>query len=104
MEIIQVKDYYEVHDCHGKFFCSADTYKEAKQEIKEYLERKEKKKIYNIHYSAAKSRWITKDGKKLQVPIEESRRLSKVVEATSPQVAINSIKLPGYIITNIQVL
>ena len=103
MDIIQVNDYYEVYDTYGKFVCSADNYREAEQEIKKYLKRKEVKRTYTIHYSAARGRWITKDGRKLQVPIEESHRHTTTVEAASPQAAINSIKLPGYIITNIQV-
>lgn len=103
MEIIQVKDYYEIFDEHGKFICSADSYREAEEEVHEYLSKRNKKRGYTVSYSAAKSRWITRNGERLQIPIEESHHHSTIIEATSPQAAINSIQLPGYIITNIQV-
>lgn len=36
-EIKRVKDHYEVY-INGKFYCTADSKKEAKKEIEEYME------------------------------------------------------------------
>lgn len=103
MNIIQVKDYYEVYNEYGIFVCSADSYNEAEDEVREYLESLEKKRTYFVTYFAARSKWITKNGNRLQIPIEDYYRHYSTVEAASPQAAINSIKLPGYIVVDIQV-
>ena len=36
-KIIAVRGHYEVYDANGKFFCSADTYGEARREIEKEM-------------------------------------------------------------------
>lgn len=101
MRIVKVDSHFELYDGR-KFICSADTEEEAMKDRDEYLERRERKNVYVIHFSIAKGRWITtENGEKIQVPVEESRHLNKTVEAHSEREAINSIKQDGYIVTNI---
>ncbi len=33
-EIRATRGHYEIYDCYGNFFCSADTYDEAMQDVK----------------------------------------------------------------------
>lgn len=96
--------YYEVLDSCGRFVCSADTEKEAEDDIKELESMTPMEREFKVSYLKARARWITEQGKKLQVPIEESHPVVTTVNASSPQDAINKVKQPGYIITNIQVV
>ena len=96
--------YYEVLDSCGRFVCSADTEKEAEDDIKELESMKPIEREFKVSYLRARAKWITKQGKRLQVPIEESYPVLITVNASSPQDAINKVKQPGYIITNIQVV
>lgn len=96
--------YYEILDSRGRFVCSADTKKEAEDDINELQSMKPIEREFKVSYLKARARWITKQGKRLQVPIEESYPVVITVNASSPQDAINKVKQPGYIITNIQVV
>ena len=95
--------YYEVLDSCGRFVCSADTEKEAEDDIKELESMSHMERKFKVSYLRARAQWITKQGKKLQVPVEESYPVTTTVNASSSQEAINKIKQPGYIITNVQV-
>ncbi len=58
-------------------------------------------KCYSASYLIARSRWVTRDGKKLQVPIEEYRSVEEIVMAPSVEDAIKQISRKGYLVTNI---
>lgn len=96
--------YYEVLDSCGRFVCSADTEKEAEDDIKELESMTPMEREFKVSYLKARAQWITKQGKRLQVPIEEPYPILITVNASSLQDAINKVKQPGYIITNIQVV
>jgi hypothetical protein len=96
--------YYEVLDSRGRFVCSADTESEAEEDIKELQSMSPMERKFKVSYLKARAKWITQQGKKLQVPIEESYPVVTTVNASSPQEAINKVIQPGYITTNIQVI
>lgn len=93
-------DHYEARDLLGRFICSGYSLEEVKREAQEHKEAMNKKKIFVVTYSAAKSRWITKNDKRLQVPVEEFRRFRKLVNAKTEQEAVKRIEKPGHIIVN----
>ena len=60
---------------------------------------------YTVRYLRAKARWITKNGQRLQIPVEESSQVEQPVIAHNKDEAIAAVaKQTGFIITNIQVI
>lgn len=99
-------DRFFIYDDAGRFVCSADNYREALEEVEELEKTYQPKELtkYNVQYFRAKSRWITKNGQRLQVPVEEFSHYTKVIIASSSNEAISFIKKPGFIYTNIRVV
>ena len=57
--------------------------------------------VFYISYLVAKARWITKEGKRLQVPVEEFHRESCLVYADNETIALKQIMKKGYIYRDI---
>lgn len=105
-----IEEHYEIVDSYGNFVQSADTYSEAYY-YKTKLENNDiirntvpKTKTYLATYLRAKARWITKNGKHLQVPIEEPTVFKSFVTASSIKDAVVKVHRDNkdYVITNIQ--
>ena len=96
-------DHYEVVDDYGRFVCSADSRRDAEHEI-DILEMTanivtaEEMTLYTVSCLIAKARHITRGGKTLLVPVEEFRRLSISVLASSCEDALASVERPGFIV------
>ena len=60
--------------------------------------------VFYISYLVAKARWITtREGKRLQVPVEEFHRESCIVEADSETIALKQIQKKGYLYRDVVV-
>lgn len=98
------KNYYVVLDTNGKFVCSADTVEEAKQDIEELMKADSMK--YLVRYLKSRARWITRNGKRIQVPIEDPTVCEHYVKATSIKEVFSKVRKcnDGHVITNIEIV
>lgn len=104
IEEIKIDELYYIYGDRGNFVCSADTRKEAEADVQNFITAQAPvPKEYVIQFFRAKSRWITKNGQRLQVATEEFSHFVKKVTAASEKDAIRNVKQPGYIYTNIQI-
>lgn len=69
------------------------------------VENNVERKMFDVRYLKARSRWITNKGQKLQVPAEEFNPYFESVIATSAKEAIDKIhRQYGYIVADVQIV
>lgn len=101
--------YFELY-INNCFHYSADTYREALEDLEDYVQATEKhtekscvENEYSISCLIAKMRWSTLNGKRTKVAAEEFRRYSARVRALSKDEAITKLALDKYIIRDLTV-
>ena len=95
-------DRFFVYDFCNRFVCSADTRREAEEEIDQLLmSKKEPCPKFMLTCLRAKATWTTKNSKAVQVPIEEPYYHEFVCSAKSQYDAIKQLTKPGFVYYNI---
>ena len=98
-------DIFFVYDFCNRFICSANTRREAEEEIDQLLMLKEESCIkFMLTCLRAKATWTTKNSKAVQVPIEEPYYHEFVCSAKFQCDAIKQLTKPGFVYYNIRAL
>lgn len=98
-------DRFFVYDFCNRFVCSADTRREAEEEIDQLLMSKEEPcPKFMLTCLRAKTTWTTKNSKAVQVPIEEPYYHEFVCIAHSKTDAIKQLTKPGFVYYDIRAL
>lgn len=98
-------DRFFVYDFCNRFVCSADTRREAEEEIDQLLMSKEEPcPKFMLTCLRAKVTWTTKNSKAVQVPIEEPYYYEFVCSARSQYDAIKQLTKPGFVYYDIRAL
>lgn len=91
-------DRFFVYDFCNRFICSANTRREAEEEIDQLLMLKEESCIkFMLTCLRAKATWTTKNSKAVQVPIEEPYYHEFVCNAKFQCDAIKQLTKPGFV-------
>ena len=98
-------DRFFVYDFCNIFVCSADTRREAEDEIDQLLMSEEEPyPKFMLTCLRAKATWTTKNSKAVQVPIEEPYYHEFVCSAKFQCDAIKQLTKPGFVYYNIRAL
>lgn len=98
-------DRFFVYDFCNRFVCSADTRREAEEDIEKLLMSKEEPcPKFMLTCLRAKAIWTTKNSKAVQIPIEEPYYHEFVCSAKSQCDAIKQLTKPGFVYYNIRAL
>ena len=98
-------DRFFVYDFCNRFVCSADTRREAEEDIEKLLMSKEEPcPKFMLTCLRAKAIWTTKNSKAVQVPIEEPYYHEFVCSAKFQCDAIKQLTKPGFVYYNIRAL
>ena len=91
-------DRFFVYDFCNRFICSANTRREAEEEIDQLLMLKEESCIkFMLTCLRAKATWTTKNSKAVQVPIKEPYYHEFVCNSKFQCDAIKQLTKPGFV-------